>query len=410
MLATLAAVCVVVVSLVKPASPARRVLEIGPDSDFCAWLRTLKPGEELVLRPGDYQGPCAIRRGGAPGSPVVLRAADPQHRPRLVYQGSSSNVLEVRASHVTISGLEFGPTLPDVDGIRVFEVDEVTVEACRFSELGGIAVVANHANVRGLVVRRNEIISSRTTAMYFGCHDGRGCATSDLVVERNYIQGTTAPDPQIGYGMQLKLNTTGIIRDNVIVDTKGPGIMVYGALDAGHVSLIERNLVIGSHQSSGIVVGGGPVTVRNNIAIKNAQAGIGLEDYGKRGLLRGVVLIHNTIYQNGLAGILAPTHDPLEAIVANNVVAGNHAAALPSPRRGLRLAGNVDCSSAVCFLGPERGDFTAIAGSRLGSATGAPGLDALSPNDDFFGMPRSVPPMVGAVERGGGPVRLGIKP
>jgi hypothetical protein len=88
--------------------------------------------------------------------------------------GSSSNVLEVRASHVIIRGLEFGPTLPDVDAIRIFGGEDITVEACRFSDLGGIAVVANHSNVHGLLVRRNEIVFARSTAMYFGCHDAKG--------------------------------------------------------------------------------------------------------------------------------------------------------------------------------------------------------------------------------------------
>jgi hypothetical protein len=38
-----------------------------------------------------------------------------------------------------------------------------------------------------------------------------------------------AQEDEVGYGLQVKLNSTAVIRDNVIVDTKGPGIMVYGA-------------------------------------------------------------------------------------------------------------------------------------------------------------------------------------
>src|SRR5262249_48916457 len=156
-------------------------------------------------------------------------AADPERRPRIVYTGRVSNVLEVRASHVTIRGLEFGPTLADIDAIRVFGGGGVTVEGCRFSDLGGIAVVANHASVSGLTGGRNEIPFPGATAMYFGCHDGKGCIVDNLVVERNYIRRVTAVESQVGYGVQFKLNTVGVIRDNVIVDTKGPGIMVYGA-------------------------------------------------------------------------------------------------------------------------------------------------------------------------------------
>ncbi|MBI2527072.1 MAG: right-handed parallel beta-helix repeat-containing protein [Candidatus Rokubacteria bacterium] len=385
--------------------------EIGPGADWCAALRMLKPGEELSLRAGDYQGPCGIRAGGAPGAPVVLRAADPARRPRIVYQGSTSNVLEIRASHVIVRGLEFGPSLPGVDAVRVFGGEEVTVEECRFLGPGGIAVVANHASVRGLTVRRNEILSPWTTAMYFGCHDGRSCTVSDLLVERNFVRDVTAPDPQIGYGVQIKANSSGIVRDNVIVDTKGPGIMVYGAGEARGPSLVERNLVMGSRSSSGIVVGGGPAVVRNNIAVGNAVAGIGLEDFRGRGWLRGVVVAHNTIYANGAAGIQLPSNGPLEVVIVNNAVnARAGTPALPLQRTGVTLAGNVDCSVTACFARPEAGDFSPLAGSALGHGTAGAGTRLLQPGDDFFGVRRGVAPIPGAIERAAGPVPLGIKP
>src|SRR2546426_9360994 len=105
-----------------PAGPR----EIGPEANLCAVINALSPGEELVLAPGDYQGPCAIRRGGSAGAPLVIRAADPARRPRIVYDGRSTNVIEVRASHVTIRGLEFGPTQLDVDAVRIFGANNVT--------------------------------------------------------------------------------------------------------------------------------------------------------------------------------------------------------------------------------------------------------------------------------------------
>src|SRR5438552_15540300 len=71
---------------------------IGPDADLCAEINATLPGDELVLRPGNYQGPCTIRRGGTPGAPVVIRAHDLQHRPRLVYSQRPATVLESRAN------------------------------------------------------------------------------------------------------------------------------------------------------------------------------------------------------------------------------------------------------------------------------------------------------------------------
>jgi hypothetical protein len=149
--------------------------------------------------------------------------------------------------------------------------------------------------------------------------------------------------------VQLKLNTTGIIRDNVIVDTKGPSIMVYGALDVGRPSLIERNLVVGSHNSSGIVVGGGPVMVRNNIAVKNAEAGR-LKTTATR-VARGVVVVHNTVTRT-TRGILAPDHGPWGYVEQRGRRTHSHRGSpIPGPALSCRQR---DCSG-VCFVGPGWG-------------------------------------------------------
>lgn len=64
--------------------------------------------------------------------------------------------------------------------------------------------------------------------------------------------------------------------------------MVYGSQDLTTSILVERNVTMGSRHSAGILVGGGPVIVRNNIGISNDEDGITLEDYKKRGFLRSV--------------------------------------------------------------------------------------------------------------------------
>jgi len=381
--------------------------EISPGADLCAEIRSLPPGEELVLAPGDYQGPCAIRRGGEPGTPLVIRGADPKHRPRILYGGRDTNVLEVRTSHVTIRGLEFGPTEVDVDAVRIFAASNVTVEDCVFSQLGGIAIVANHASVHGLTVRHNVIRNSFATAMYFGCHDGTWCSVTGLVVEHNFVEGVTAPDPQIGYGLEVKLNSVAIIRDNIVLNTKGPGIMVFGSQDPAAVSLIERNVTIGSRTSSGIVVGGGPAIVRNNIAASNEEAGIGVEDYKKRGLLRGVFVANNTVYRNRAGGVTVPNGGISSVVVVNNAAdAASGPKAYPAPQIGLRMAGNVDCTATACFASPEQRDFSPGSGSRLRGAGVFWGEALWMPREDFFGVRRSNPPTVGAIERPSRPLTL----
>jgi Right handed beta helix region len=384
--------------------------EVGPEANLCAEINALSPGEEIVLRPGQYQGPCAIRRGGRAGAPLVIRGADPVHRPRIVYGGRDTNVLEVRASHVIIRGLEFGPTQTDVDAVRIFAANDVTIEDCHFAQLGGIAVVANHSSVRGLVVRRNVIRDTLATPMYFGCHDGAKCSVTALVVERNVIQGVTAPDPAIGYGIEVKLNSTGVVRDNVVLNTKGPGIMVFGSRNLEDVNLVERNVTIGSRTSSGIVVGGGPAIVRNNVAASNEQAGIGLEDYQKRGLLRKVFVANNTVYKNRAGGITMPDTGISGVVIVNNAAeAGGGAGAYPAAHTGVWMAGNVDCTTRQCFANPQQDNFSPHAASVLRGA-GVFRSDPWMPLEDFFGARRSIPPTAGAIERPSGPLSLTPQP
>jgi hypothetical protein len=102
-MANKAVVLSVVFGLLASWSPAAG-LEIGPDADLCAALSQVQPGEELLLQPGEYRGGCVVRRGGLPGAPVIIRAADPDRRPHLTRPGQAVNMLEIRASDVTIQG------------------------------------------------------------------------------------------------------------------------------------------------------------------------------------------------------------------------------------------------------------------------------------------------------------------
>jgi hypothetical protein len=380
--------------------------EIGPEDDFCGAINQLQPGDELRLRPGDYQGPCVIRRGGSPGAPTTIAAADPQQRPRILYDGITANVLEVRTGHLVIRGLEFGPTRPDVDAIRIMLGNGLVIENCRFVQVGGIAITANNMSVQGLTVRGNVIEGSRSTGMYFGCHDGQRCVVSDLLVAGNLIRGVTAAPDQVGYGLEIKLNSSGIVRDNIILRTKGPGIMVYGARDLLTQNLVERNVIMGSERAAGIVVGGGPAVVRNNVVLTNNDGGISLQDYGKRGLLRRIAIVHNTIYGNLVGGITIEGPEARETTVLNNAIQSpGGTSAVAAPRPGVWTAGNVDCTYRTCFMQPDGFDFSPFPGSALVGPGTLAGGEAL-PREDLFRVRRGSPPTVGAIERPSGPIPL----
>ena len=382
--------------------------EIRATDNYCQEINNPESGNEVVFEPGEYKGPCKILRGGKPGNPLIIRALDSSNPPRIHYDGRHGNVFDVYADNIIIRGLEFGPTRGEVDGIRIFSGDDIVVEDCRFSDTGGIAIVANHSSVRRLTVRRNKIRNSRSTAMYFGCHDGSSCIISNLLVENNFISGVNAADSQIGYGIQVKLNSFGIVRDNVINDIKGPGIMVYGARNSSSMTLIERNFASGSRTSSGIVVGGGPAKVSNNIVVLNHEGGISVEDHAKRGLLRKIVIAHNTAYNNKKSGILVHAEGAVEAIIANNAIASSkEMSAIVASHSGIRNFGNADCTMVSCFVSPEENNFTPLNNTLL-FATKKTNLIS-TPVDDYFGRQRSAAPVIGAIEPPGGVIKMEIK-
>jgi len=383
--------------------------EIGPQANLCAEINSLEPGETLVLRPGDYRGPCRIRRGGSAGVPITIQAQDLLDRPRIVYDGQSSNVFEINADYVTLRGLKIGPTQRGIDGIRIRARAGVTVEDCEFTELGGIAIAANQTSLRGLTVRRNAINNSTATAMYFGCHDGVGCRISDLLVERNFIRAVDAPEPEIGYGIQVKLNSSGVIRDNVIADTKGPAIMIYGSTDTTQSSIVERNFATGSRTSSGILIGGGPARVQNNITSFNSEGGVALQDYANRGLLRNIIVANNTSFRNSRGEFLTPPSGKLsDVLLVKNVgVAVEGQRTFPGIRSGMTLRQNIDCTHAECFADPSAANFSPLSSSPL--MTDGTLSDVDLPRDDYLGRPRGPAVKAGALEFAAPSLKLGIK-
>lgn len=387
-------------ALIPSPVTSRGVKEIGPGADWCMAANSLMPGEELRLRPGDYRGPCTLRSGGNDDAPMVISGVPDAERPRIVYESDADNVVNVYAGFITLRRLHFGPSKSGVDAVRIHRGDGITVEDCRFDGLGGAAVVTNRGISR-LVIRANEITASRATAIYVGCHSGD--CSAEALIERNYISEVTAPPPEVGYGMQIKLNSVAVIRDNVLRHTKGPGIMVYGSRDLTRVSRIESNFTGQSATSAGIVVGGGPALVRNNIAIGSAGGGIALEDYNNRGLLRGIVVAHNTIWGNPGGAIVIESNGRVDARLLHNALHQPRGSATPAPRTGVMSLGNADCSNVPCFKNAAQLDFTPLPGSLLVQRT-LRDSDPSSPEHDYFGNVRPTAPAVGAVENPGGVV------
>ena len=278
----------------RPAS----VVEVVAGEDYRAKLAGLRPGDELRFLPGVHEAHAVVQVSGTPDRPITIRGVvDSGERPELRFTGRGHNLWRIAGSHLRIKDLSFHAT--HAYGIRVERVDDLTIENCTFRQCGGGDISANSAHVHGLRIAGCRFVGSRRTPVYIGNHPGQ-LDIANFVFEGNVIDGRHI-DGGIGYGIQLKLNVRGgVIRDNVITGTRGPGIMVYGVQDgaAEDASVIERNVVIGSRNNPGIAIGGGPAVVRNNLVIGCQTGGIGVFDYGGRGLLQSIRIEENGAAMN----------------------------------------------------------------------------------------------------------------
>jgi Right handed beta helix region len=375
---------------------------VTPEDAWCAAVNSAQPGDEFVFAAGDYPEPCSIRASGNSAAGILIRSEGEDSRAKFSYPGYTSNVVQVFGSFLTIRGFEFRPSSKDVHSLRIMGgAHDVTVEGNLFSGVGNVALSANNGSTADLVIRDNVFLNLENTAAYVGCHDG-SCVSTNLRFERNYINGVRAADPDaVGYGIEVKLNSWGVIRDNTIVNTKGPPIMTYGSNQPAHVSLIEGNYVEGSRGEGGIVIGGGPAIVRNNIAVNNANGGISAQNYDRRNLQKSIWIVHNTLINNSDSGINTQGW----AAGSDNVIAYN--AILPkSLTPAFRLSGPVDTimsnitCSASCFVNALTApyDLWPAAGSLLVDIA-LPRITAWKPSDDFMGKARDERPDAGAMER-----------
>ena len=362
--------------------------QVTPGEDWCRVVDRASPGDEIVLDPGEHAGPCVISVSGTPTAPVVIRGDGAS----ILYNGTSSNVIDVYGSHLEFRSLRFAATRTDIDALKVRTTDDVRVTGCTFEDIGGISISANSGDTTGLQILDNTFRDLRATGIYVGCHDGE-CASKDVLIRGNLIDGVTSAS--VGYGLQIKVDSQARVADNVIHNTQGPAIHVYGAHDQNTISEVDGNLLVGSRQEATLEVGGGPVRARNNIVIGGSSAAVLVYDYGGRGLDWDIQIEGNTIIGEG---------GPAVAVSLDNVQLRNNAAWQRSgggPALPLRFReANVVCD-ADCFVSPSAWDYSPAKPDLL------PGL-ASENTTDFCGASRSEQPLAGALEVSSG--SLGVFP
>lgn len=245
--------------------------EVGPGDDLVRAVATLEPGEELLLRGGRYrfdENVTLIARGTV-GQPITIRAK-PGERPVIEQATDRHNVVDIRSSsHLILRGLEF---TGGSHGIRLIDSSFVTIEECEVYETGDVAISANAGGTyEGLKFLRNHIHHTNGTGegLYLGCNLDE-CRVINSVIESNYIHHTNRWGVTQGDGIEIKEGSFGnVIRDNVVHDTKYPGILLFGTVGNGPANVVERNVIWGVDDNTMQIAA--DAVVRNNIILGNVS-------------------------------------------------------------------------------------------------------------------------------------------
>src|SRR5690348_13972223 len=100
----LAALALVLTASPALAQPGGAVRRVGSADGFRRAVAAAKPGDRILLLPGDYRGLFYFKDvHGAAGRPITIAAADPKRPPRFV--GDDFCVQFSGVSHLTLADL-----------------------------------------------------------------------------------------------------------------------------------------------------------------------------------------------------------------------------------------------------------------------------------------------------------------
>ncbi len=385
--------------------------EIGPGDDLRAAIDALGPGDELVLRGGEYALNSGFRIGavGTESQPVIIRGKAGE-RAVIRQYSSNHNTIEVTGSRYLV--LDSLVVTGGSHGIRLMDSDYITIQSCEVFETGDVAISANSGGTyTGLKILRNHIHHTNNTGegMYLGCNNDQ-CRVENSLIEGNYVHHTNGPTVEQGDGIELKEGSSGnTIRDNVIHDTNYPGILVYGTAGNGPANTIEGNVIwnVGDY---GIQAAADAI-IRNNIVL---DGGVGFQRH-QSSVPSNIEFVHNTVLLGGTTLTVRDVSGPV--VIANNALysqGGNAVRLVSGDLSQVVLRGNVGTGG----VSGASGGFTWGAGVDqdfvnghfgvppidLYPSAGSPLIDAgdaaYQTPVDFNGASRSGVPDAGAYQHG----------
>ena len=312
-----------------------KTIELSPeDGDWVDVLNSplsLQPGDEIVFSAGTYTHPKRIQitQRGTKEKPITIRAAGGA-KVIIKRPDARQNTLNLAGcQHLIIRDLEI--TGGDA-AIRIGKQGKhlakfITIENLHIHHIGGVAITANYPGeiYEALTFRHNHIhhTGGHGEAFYLGSNNKPDGSTNGYVfnsnIVNNYIHDLKGDDVSQGDGIEIKDGSyNNLIRDNVIHDTKYPGIIVY-ATDGKAPNIIDRNVIwnTGDH---GIQTAADAI-IRNNVIFKTRGEGIYCRNH-QSAIVGNLKIVHNTILSRQSIRIIAPERFSGKVVVANNAFGG----------------------------------------------------------------------------------------
>jgi len=240
---------------IAAGQPVARAATIqGTPESYLPLVRALKPGDRLLLAPGEYaQGLALHGLQGTREAPIRIGALDPAKRPRFVGRPGHNTVSIVDAAFVEVANLDLdGRGLP-VNGVKA----EGHARYAHHVVVRGLRIVGHGANQNvvgistkcpawGWVIRDNLIVGAGT-GMYLGDSDGSAPFVAGLI-EGNVVLDT------IGYNVQIKHQKARPflpgMPDGASVTVIRRNVFRKGA-NSSHGELARPNLLVGHFPPQG---------------------------------------------------------------------------------------------------------------------------------------------------------------
>lgn len=311
-------------------APAGNVITATP-TNYRTLLAGLKPGDTLLLAPGNYgtdangndtadpPGLPIFNMHGTAAQPITIKGPDGGPKPLLIGRSTHNTIRFSNASYIVIKGIEVDGR--DLGGSGVSAsgaVHHVTLEDLTIRGVGGdqsnVGISSTGAYAWNWTIRRN-LIDGAGTGMYLGNSDGTSPFVAGLI-EGNVVKNT------IGYNVQVKHQvvwnsppadmptgaTTTIIRNNVFSKLSS-FVSAAGA---------RPNLLVGDQPPSGpgasngfeiygnffwqnpteaLFQGEGNIALYNNLMVNESGSAVNVQRHN--GAVRTVRIFSNTIVAAG---------------------------------------------------------------------------------------------------------------